>query len=367
MLLKADLMEEIMKSLVQWKKIEKGYPTQVQVHLTNYCNLKCIFCPTRALVKDIDRKKELRKENWLRIIKEGNELGVKEWHICGGGEPLFFTEDAIAVMKSIKASNRHGEIITNGTFLKESVARQIVEISWDKIYVSLDSPIVETQNFLRGTNCFEDVVDGVKNLVLWKEKLNKEKPEIYFHLVVCNKNYKQIPEMIKLTHKLKVQGISLNALNIWKPEINKLKLNEKEKKELKIVLKKSDRLANKLKISTNIKSFLEFLFVERANTMNKEMINEVRESKKSFVSIACYYPWYNISIFSDGRALPCFILKDEGESIKEKSLKEIWFGEYFTELRQTFLKNKLKEDCSKCNPWNLPKMKGIRDELQRTI
>jgi hypothetical protein len=56
--------------------------------------------------------------------------------------------------------------------------------------------------------------------------------------------------------------------------------------------------------------------------------------------------------------------KRRGENVKNKTLKEIWFGKYFNEIREIFLKNKLKEDCSKCNPWNLPKMKEIRNELQ---
>jgi MoaA/NifB/PqqE/SkfB family radical SAM enzyme len=356
-------MENIIESLLQWEKNKKGYPTQVQIHLTNYCNFKCIFCPTRTLVKELDRKKELTKEEWIRIIKEGNDLGVKEWHICGGGEPLLYTEDALAIMENIKKLNRYGEIITNGAFFQEDVARKIVEMEWDKIYISLDSPFAETQNFLRGVKCFEKIIDGAKNLVEWKEKLMKEKPHIYFHLVICSKNYQHVPEMVMLAHKLKVQGILLNALNVWKPEINKLKLNEKEKKEFKKVLEKSEKLAGKLKISTNIQEFLNFLFVEKANVMNEVMIKEVEKSNDSFASIACYYPWYNISIFPDGRTLPCFILKDEGESVKNKSLKEIWLGDCFTEMRQIFLENRLKEDCSKCNPWNLPKMKEIRDKL----
>lgn len=359
-------MEEIINSLSSWRKNEKGYPTQVQIHPTNYCNLRCIFCPTRALVKELDRKKELTREEWLRIIEEGNELGVKEWHICGGGEPLFFTEDTLAIMEKIKELNKYGEVITNGTFFQEDIARKIVEMEWNKIYISLDSAIAETQNFLRGINCFEKIIDGVKNLVELKKKLRKEKPQIYFHSVICNKNYQQIPEMVKLAYKLKIQGVLLNALNVWKPEINKLKLNKKESKKLKEVLEKSEKLISKLKISTNIQDFSKFLFVERANVMNRAMVNEVKESKDTFTSIACYYSWYNISIFADGRTLPCFILKDEGESVKEKSLREIWSGDYFAEMRQTFLKNKLKEDCSKCNPWNLPKMKEIRSRL-RTI
>jgi len=357
-------MEEIINSLSSWRKNEKGYPTQVQIHPTNYCNLRCIFCPTRALVKELDREKELTREEWLRIIEEGNELGVKEWHICGGGEPLFFTEDTLAIMKKIKELNKYGEIITNGTFFQEEVARKVVKMEWDKIYISLDSPIAETQNFLRGADCFEKTIDGIKNLVELKKNLRKEKPQIYFHSVICNKNYQQIPEMVKLAYKLKIQGVLLNALNLWKPEINKLKLNKKESKELKDVLEKSEKLISKLKISTNILDFSKFLFIERANVMNRAMMNEVKESKDTFSSVACYYSWYNISIFADGRTLPCFILKDEGESVKEKSLREIWSGDYFAEMRQIFLKNKLKEDCSKCNPWNLPKMKEIRSRLR---
>ena len=360
-------MDEIIKTLIQWRKTGRGYPVQAQIHLTNYCNLKCIFCPTRALVKELDRKKELTKEQWLKVIEEGNELGVREWHICGGGEPLFFTQDALAIMKTIKDFGRYGEIITNGTFFREDVARRIVEMKWDKIFISLDSPDERTHNLLRGVNCYKTIIKGVKNLVKWKKKLKSKKPDIQFHSVVCNKNYRQIIDLIKLANNLGVDGVGLQALNIWKPEVMKLQLNQNEKKELKKILKKADEVANKLHVATNIKEFSGFLFVEKANIMNKAMVQEVKKSKDIFTSIACYYPWYNISIFADGRTLPCFILKDEGENVKNKSLKEIWYGKYFNEIRQSFLKNKLKKDCEKCNPWNLPKMKEIREKLSKVL
>ncbi|MEM7825960.1 MAG: radical SAM protein, partial [Candidatus Aenigmatarchaeota archaeon] len=236
-------MKEIIDSLSMWQKNGKGYPIQIQIHPTNYCNLNCIFCPTRALVKELDRKKELTKEEWLKIIDEGNRLGVREWHICGGGEPLFFTEDALTIMKKIKKSGKYGELITNGTFFQEEVARELVEMEWDKIYISLDSPNQRTNDFLRG-KCYQKIIEGVKNLVKWKKKLQTKKPSLYFHSVICNKNYKQIPGLMKLTRKLNLEGVCLNALNIWKPEIDKLKLNEKEKIELKKILKRSEKIAS---------------------------------------------------------------------------------------------------------------------------
>ena len=356
-------MEEIIKTLWDWKKKGKGYPTQIQIHLTNYCNLKCFFCPTRALVKELNREKELRVGEWLRTVEEGNEMGVKEWHICGGGEPLFFTQDAIRVMKAIKESGKYGEIITNGTFFSDEVAREIVEMGWDKIYISLDSPFPDTQDLLRGKGCFMKIVEGVKNLNEWKKKLRTQKPSIHFHCVVCNLNYHQIPQLIELASRLGVDGVSLNALNIWKPEIAKLALNEREKAELLRILQACIREAEDLNVSNNIRDFLNFLFVEKANVMNEAMVEEVEKPNFPF-SIACYYPWYNISIFADGRALPCFILKDEGENVRQKSLKEIWFGDYFNSIRERFLRNELKEDCAKCNPWNLPKMKEIRERIR---
>ena len=84
-------MEEKIRRLIKWSKSKKCDPIQIQAHFTNFCNLKCFFCPTRTLLKksEIKKDKELSKDDWFKLINESKELGVKEWHICGGGEPLF--------------------------------------------------------------------------------------------------------------------------------------------------------------------------------------------------------------------------------------------------------------------------------------
>lgn len=359
-------MEEIVNSLSKWMKNGKSYPIQVQIHLTNYCNLKCIFCPTRALVKELDRRKELTKEEWFRIIDEGNKLGIREWHICGGGDPLFFTDDCLTIMQHIKKSNRYGEVITNGTFFQDEVAKKIVEMGWDKVYISLDSPDEKIQNFLRSTDCFNRIIEGTNNLVKWKKKLKKEKPEICFHSVICNKNYKQVPEMIKLAHKLGVQEVLLNALNIWKPEIKALKLSESQEKELIKILNESLVLAKKLGVENNMAEFGGLELFRKANIMNDVLKSGMKENQfeHEILKAPCFYPWYNISIFADGIAQPCFIPQGKGEQIRGKGLKEIWFGKCFEEIRKELKQGNLSEYCARCNPWNLSKMEEIRKSLQ---
>jgi len=363
-------MEAILESLKNWVRTGLGYPTQAQIHLTNFCNLKCFFCPTRALLGGTDLKKEneLTKEDWISLIDDANELGVKDWHICGGGEPLFFKDTALAVMERIKTSERRGELITNGTLFDEITINKIVKIKWDKIFFSLDSPFAKTQNDLRGAECFDKIIENIKIFVKVKKENKSLLPILCFHMVICNKNYKQIPEMIKLAKRLEVQDVLLNALNIWKPDVERLKLGETQEKELVAILKESKKLAEGLDVSTNIDEFLQSELFKKANIMNDVLEQRVTsKSANEFLNAPCYYPWYNISIFADGVVQPCFIPLGKGEQIKGKSLRNIWLGECFSDIREEMKKGKLSKYCSKCNPWNLSKMGEIRKKLRTLV
>jgi MoaA/NifB/PqqE/SkfB family radical SAM enzyme len=310
----------------------------------------------------LDRKKELCKEKWLEIIDEGTKLGVEEWHICGGGEPLFFIEDAMAIMERIKSHGKYGELITNGTLFTRDVIERLVGWGWDKIYFSLDAPIPRIQDELRSGECYDKIIRAIKLFVRIKRKFRSPKPILCLHMVICNKNYKTIPQMVRLTHELGVQELLLNALNVWKEEIKLLELNDQQEQELIRVLQKSLRLTKFLGVNSNISEFLQDRLFKKANIMNQAMIEEV-ESRKGFDNIPCYYPWYNMSIFPNGMVQACFIPKQRGEFVTKKSLKEIWFGRYFEKVRAELLDHKLSEDCARCNPWNLAKMREIRKRV----
>jgi hypothetical protein len=58
---------------------------------------------------------------------------------------------------------------------------------------------------------------------------------------------------------------------------------------------------------------------------------------------------------------------DGNENIMKKSLKEIWFGEYFENMRNMLAKNKLPDFCSKCNPSQVIENRKIRFELENLM
>ncbi len=365
-------MGHIYHSLMQWNKNNNGYPTQAQIHLTNFCNLKCFFCPTRTLLGgNLKKEDELTTNQWLSIIDEANEMGVDEWHICGGGEPLFFKDRFSAVIEKIKKSGKRGELITNGVLFDNRLIEKMVELSWDKITFSLDSPLSEIQNELRGKDCFEDIVKNIKYFSKVKKARETNYPVLCIHSVICNKNYKQITELIELAKEIGVDEVLLNALNIWSSEIEKLKLTDDQEKELIPILDNARRLADDLDISTNIEEFLKSELFKKANIMDKVMKNETKNQNDSstdnILNVPCYYPWYNLSIFPDGTVQPCFIPQGTGEQIKDKKLKEIWFGRVFSDFRNQMKKGNVSKYCEKCNPWNLEKMSEIRENLRKEL
>lgn len=353
------------------KKVRDGKsagPYIAQIHLTNKCNYKCVFCPTRTFIskKELETTNELSLSEWLDIIDQGNKLKIEEWHICGGGEPLLFKNKALKLMVKIKKSKKRGEIITNGYFFDEDFIKTLVKYQWDKITFSIDAPNAELYAKIRGLNTFKKIEE---NLSLFKKyKKNKKNPRIAIHFVVCNLNYKEIPTMIKFCERYNIDDFLINALNTWSEKIEKYALSVDEQKELIEILKSSEILAKKKGISTNFNDFLNNNLFDKANHMNEIIENEKTPNKKIIAlpdlkNAPCFSPWFNISIFADGRVLPCFILKHKGISIRKKSLKEIWYSNFFNEIRKQMLLGKVHKSCAKCNPWSYSKTQEIKNKL----
>ncbi|MFB6088969.1 MAG: radical SAM protein, partial [Candidatus Aenigmatarchaeota archaeon] len=73
--------------LKKWKNGGQAGPTNLELYLTNRCNLRCRFCGFSYGKNDAeDLKKELGWKQIERIVEEASELGVDTFFI-GGGEP----------------------------------------------------------------------------------------------------------------------------------------------------------------------------------------------------------------------------------------------------------------------------------------
>jgi len=129
------------------------------------CNLECNHC----LVSANPRNKThamMTLEEVSSILREANELGVREYYFTGG-EP-FLNRDMLAILEE---TLKYGpaNVLTNGTFIDERVAQKL-RVLYDssryslELRISLDGTTEETNDPIRGKGSFTRILRGIRNL-----------------------------------------------------------------------------------------------------------------------------------------------------------------------------------------------------------
>lgn len=364
-------IEEKIRRLLEWSKGNLQGPISIHLDPTNRCNLKCRFCWQRSHERFgwLDTSNELSEEKLLSIVKEASELGVKDWLISGGGEPFVRTDTTVAVMRAIKKYGMWGDIITNGTIPKNRHLEQIVKCGWDAFRVSINAPTAKEHDFLVGMNrAFERAVSNVKKLVELKKKLKTDKPEIGFNTVINRKNYFMMPEIVEFLNELSGSFINVQTIILYSNEEKKWSLEEEHRKDSQKYIKKAMSVAKKIGIRTNLGSYLDKNVMRDSTEMDKmkdlgatdtEKINHPNKFLKAF----CFEPFYLITIRSNGIVGSCRLFGDKGDNITNKTLREVWFGEYFSKARQAQMTGDVPNFCSKCGSNEFLENRRIRSEL----
>lgn len=243
----------------------------------------------------------------------------------------------------------NGLLITNGTLLTKSHVKELVEMGWDCITFSIDSADEKTHDYLRGVKgSFYKIIKTLKEFKKAKKELEKEKPLIRFNIVLSNKNYNNITKIFELGHKYDCKDIQIQPMTIWGKEGRKLELQDQQIKEVKQELQNAQKKSEKYGIHSNIQNFLDPEYIKNTNSMDR-MIKRKVPKNMPFLSLPCFEPWYNMIILPNGAISPCSISGDKlGENIKNKPLKEIWYGERFNFVRNSLMDNNLFDYCKQC-------------------
>ena len=337
-------LEEIVRRLRIWMNGGKAGPVRMELHITDKCNLRCIFCWRAARKYRTGLGRELSKRKILQIVREAAELGVKEWIVSGGGEPLVRKDVTLSALKEIKKYNMWGLLTTNGTLMTKKDAEFLVKIGWDQVQFSIDGPSKEINDFLRPPNSFDRIIKAVKTLREIRDKKNSTKPFIGFNTIINGMNYDRLDEMIKLAYEV---GSELVYFEPIYPGYSKVDLSlPKNKRKLGKYVRKAERVAKKLGISTNVREFYEIHLLDKSN-LKEKMLNEVKNIE-GFRGAPCFRPWYLMGVKASGFSGCCSTF-EIGEFIQGKSLKQVWYGEVFTKIRENMIKKKQPDYCSKCS------------------
>jgi len=349
--------------LEEWKNGKKMPPVRIELHPTDRCNLNCKFCWQNSATNK-DYSKELSEDKLLAIVDEAAEMGVKEWIISGGGEPLVRKSATLKILERIKEHGMWGQLTTNGTLLADDDVKKLVEIGWDQVQFSIDGHDAATQDYLRGASgAFEKSTAAVKLFSKWKAKLNSDKPFVGFNTVLNRLNFDKMQQMIELAHSVGSQLVYVEPIYGGYLTTERLTLNNEEIKKFQQLSGKAMETAKNLGVQTNLGHFAETFLIDKSS-FEKTVIGEVASihTENNFACAPCFQPWYLMGIKGCGLAGCCSSF-EVGEYIHSKTLEEIWYGKVFEKIRGDMMKKIIPSFCEKCSVVVVMENRRIRKEF----
>jgi len=348
--------------VADWLEGNSKGPYKLQLNPTNRCNLSCRFCWLRDF-EDIDYEQEVTNSRLLELVTEASEIGIQELEITGGGEPSMRPDLLRDLILKSKRKGLSGSLITNGTRLSNQLLEAIVTSGWDTVIVSLDGAQADTHDRLRGVKgSFSSTVEDLTRL----SRLKTDKTSLCVHFVLCRENYQELEAMVELIDDIGADNFFVEPMveltENYQPA-KQLKIGEKDIDRAFTRVKKARSLATALDIGHNLDDLSKDL-ITRTNESDK-MIKEEQTESGDFPP--CFKPWYNLVMRPGGEVGPCCLF-DESEAspnVKESSLKDIWFGKRFQQLRQTMKSGELANYCNKCNPSQIVDNREIKRYLSQ--
>lgn len=326
-------------------------PLKIYIAPTAKCNLRCRYC-----VHSLEQYREdnypcdLDEENVLRLTREGIKLGVKQFNIVCGGEPFLKRSLALAMMGEIVGGGAEGAITTNAVLLNREMLKEIVDMGWESLLISLDSHDEKTADSLRGKGTFRRCVRVLETLQELKKERNTHKPVVALNVVITPENYAHVPDILRFASRHGVWNVWFIPVTTHDTGMESLKLSREQTVEFQKIIQASLNLPEELNVySTNLPSLLDTRITDETGNMIA-VISSGQDSEHSPESELplCFEPWCTIVIHPDGSLNPCQH-NSRASHIGSRSLKDAWYNDsYLESMRKMHAKRTLPDFCQMC-------------------
>lgn len=289
--------------------------------ITNTCNYHCSYCIFSSGAKKCDD--ELNTEEVMQTIKDLKENNFTYIKFTGG-EP-FTRKDMTSILRYASELGFDMDISTNASLITDEIAKELKNINFPMIHVSLDGNDKKSHEYVRGENTFEKTLKGIRYLT---------KNNVYTRIgtVIYKQNEDRLEEIVKLAIELKANEIIFSFMEA----VGRLEGDESiiSKRSINSVKEEIENLALKYKEQIQVK----YSFTE----------NKVTKIEKCCPAVSKFLYINNL-----GQVSPCTWVVSKNPKYKSKlTLKNSSFTEIIkSEPIQEYLKY-LKENKIKGCPVN---------------
>ncbi len=301
--------------LTKWRKkpIQWGMPFTISFEPTTACNLRCPECPSG--LRAFTRPTGNLRENFFQETIDELHKDLLYLIFYFQGEP-YINPKFLDMVKYAHDRGIYTITSTNAHFLNDENARKTIESGLDRMIISVDGTTQEVYEQYRKAGKLDNVLEGAKNMVKWKKKLNSKTPHLIFQFLVVKPNEHQIPEVYRLAEEIGIDEVKLKTAQIYDYENGN---------PLIPTIEKYARYAEKDDGTWQVKN---------------ELLNH------------CWKLWHSCVITWDGMVVPCCFDKDATHrlgDLKKTSFKTLWQGAEYQSFRRQLLQGRDKIDiCTNC-------------------
>ncbi len=282
------------------------------------CNVKCRYCEYWRLPQ---YKDEMSIEEWQSALLSIKEF-VGTFSISySGGEP-FIKPGFLDLMMFCHKNGIHAGVTTNGSALnKKNAAKLVASHPWN-LNVSVDAPIAELHDYLRGwPGLFRKLSDGIKYVREERERQGIDFP-IIIKPTIGKKNFRYLPDMVEWAKQMGATALNFQPMDKWTPETyEELWIEEHEYDDLQRVVDRMRELKRQGEPIMNSDLVISLL------------TQHFREQSAPPEAMPCRVGMRDFFIRTNGDIEVCFFYPSIG-NIKEQSAREIWYGPKAAEIRK---------------------------------
>jgi MoaA/NifB/PqqE/SkfB family radical SAM enzyme len=261
---------------------------------------------------------ELSTDEWKAVIDSAVKLRVVLISMTGGEALL--RKDLFELIRYAVDSGIAVHLNSNATFLNDKIVDNLSEAGVDTLSVSIDSPIREEHEKIRGEGTFDKTVAGIKNV-----KQRAPHIKIGLNSVVNTGNYKDLKQYIPLAKGLGVEQIKFmpihtNLLQRDKAidDYEEMIFTDKDVEDLDREIVELHGAMQASGLVTTCKAFY------------KGMTSLFSPPDSNFY---CYAGYATCVIDNRGYVGPCFEY-DGTYSVRERPLEDIWASPAYAKLRE---------------------------------
>lgn len=152
---------------------DKLFPSMVVVTVTNVCNLRCIHCAYRTVIKEPDYTPHFLETNlFKKAVDEISNHKNSFLRISGDGEPLLHKQFADMILYAKERKLFPVTVNTNGILLTDNIAKKLLDAGIDMIEISINAVESKVYEEMRVNGDYNKLISNIENLISLRSKGN---------------------------------------------------------------------------------------------------------------------------------------------------------------------------------------------------